>query len=61
MLRCYANDKDVLVCAKFWAQNSDVDNNHCASGFGKYSHDGNEEWIVSCLMLEVFNEQYFYN
>ena len=45
--------KMYLFAEKFWAQISDVDNDHCASGFGKYSHDGNEEWIVSCLMLEV--------
>ena len=29
-------------CNCLWA---DVDNDHCASYFGIYSHDGNEEWI----------------
>ena len=38
----YANDKDVIVCG---VENSDVDNDHCASYFGKYSHDENEGWI----------------
>ena len=38
-------------------ENSDVDNDHCASYFGKYSHGGNEKWIqypASC-------PQYFYS
>ena len=33
-----------------WARNSDVDNPHCASCFGKY-HDGNEEWIQTLVTV----------
>ena len=36
---------DVMQMVKVWARNSDVDNDRCASCFGKYSHDGNEDWI----------------
>ena len=55
----YANSKDVIVCGH---ENSDVDNDHCASCFEKYDHDRNEEWI-KCLALcqECFREQCFYN
>ena len=38
----YANSNDVIVCGY---KHSDVDNDHCASCFLKYSHYGNEEWI----------------
>ena len=36
----YANGKDVINC---WHENPDVDNDHCASCFVKYSQDGNEK------------------
>ena len=36
----YANGKDVTVCGH---EKSDVDNDHCPSCFGKYSHYGNKE------------------
>ena len=55
----YANDKDVIVCAH---ENSFVDNGHCAFSFGKYSHDGNVEWIkCPALWQQWFHEQCFYN
>ena len=34
----YTNGKDVIVCGH---ENSNPDNDHCASCFGKYSHNGN--------------------
>ena len=39
---CYANGKDVIVCKD---EISDVDINNCASCFGKYIPDRNEELI----------------
>ena len=39
-----------------------VDNDNCASCFGKYSRDGNEEWIqCPASGQKSFNEQCFYN
>ena len=38
----YANGEDVMVCGH---ENSDVDNDHCASCFRKYNHDVSMEWI----------------
>ena len=46
----YANDKDVIFCGN---KNSDLDNDYCDSCFRKYSHDGNAECTVSCLMLTM--------
>ena len=43
----YVNGEDVMVCGH---ENSDVDNDHCASYFRKYSHDVSMEWI-QCLAL----------
>ena len=55
----YANGKYVIFC---WNENSDVNNDHCDSCFGKYGHNGNEEWI-QCLDLcrQWFSKQCFYN
>ena len=36
-------------CNCLWVRNSDVDKAHCASCFGKYSHNINE----GCLMVAV--------
>ena len=49
--RWYANSKDVIVCGH---KNSDVDNNHCPSCFGKYSHDRNEDWIKCPALCQQF-------
>ena len=38
----YANSNHVIVCGH---ENSRINNDHCASCFGKYSHDRNEEWM----------------
>ena len=46
----YANGKDIIFCE---SENSDVDNDHCDSCFGKYSHDGNEEWTKFLMSAVV--------
>ena len=37
-----ASGKDLIVCGH---EDSDVDSDQCAFCFGKYSHDGNQEWM----------------
>ena len=58
-IQCHASGKDVIVCGY---KNSNVDNDHCASCFGKYSHNGNEEGIqCPALCQQWFDKQCFYN
>ena len=55
----YTNGKNVIVCGH---ENSNADNDHCASCYGKYSHNKKEEWVqCPALYQQGFNEQCFYN
>ena len=55
----HAKRKDVIVSGH---KNCDVDNDHCASCFGKYSHDRNEKCIkCPALCQQGFREHCFHN